>query len=105
MVGTGVVEGFRQFIERAREVLAASQKPPGPPPIAAFHIFLECARPLATRHARAYLDRFVSRAALLRPWLSSCDLLAVAGLSYAEDRYTELIAWAMRPERGEAIAL
>lgn len=75
------------------------------PSIVAFQAFLLRARPLATGHAREYLTRLTPQAAHLLPWLVSCDLLAIAGLSYAENAYTELVAWALSEKHGEDVAL
>jgi hypothetical protein len=44
------------------------------------------------------------RVALLQPWLMPHDLLAIAGLDYAEDAYTELVAWALNPNTHPASA-
>jgi hypothetical protein len=58
------------------------------------------------------VGELVPKLAALRPrikcvcdWLVPDDLLAVAGLSYVENAYIELLSWALRPRGQDDIAL
>jgi PD-(D/E)XK nuclease superfamily protein len=85
---------FREFVARSEALLgtAGTQDPS-----TAFRVFIQRAAPLLVEPISNALENLRPRVAMLRPWITPHDLLAVAGLAYAEDPYTELIAWALAP--------
>ena len=91
---TAATERFHEFVARSRALLhtTASNDPSD-----AFRSFVEQASPLIVAPIRQALVELRERVRLLRPWIMPHDLLAVAGLEYNEDAYTELIAWALHP--------
>ena len=69
------------------------------PPEAEFRRFLEAARPLLRESISDRLKVLQDAMRCLSPWLldKKFDLLRVAQLTWAEDPYTELVAWAIDP--------
>ena len=76
-----------------------------PPPTREFQLFVDDALPLVVAGLKKDLPALADRARLAVRWLVPDDLLAVAGLSYVENSYTELMAWALRPDTHPASAL
>lgn len=103
------IGAFRTFLEGARELLArgidstprliqhAQQDPSGGLPVERYRVFIERAQPLIVEPARKMLGAIAPRLATLNGVLLDAryDLLEVAGLSYVEDAYTELMRWAL----------
>jgi hypothetical protein len=95
---TGVVaamDRFGEFVARSKALVATAGMDDT---TVAFRRFVERAHPLLVEPMSEKLTTLRSRVSLLRPWITSWDLLAVAGLDYAEDPYTELVAWALHPD-------
>jgi hypothetical protein len=89
------IEEFLAFIERAKGLLPECEPVA---PLEAFRSFLEASIPIILGRVRSSLPILTRRIRLLKRWLVPHDLLRIAGFSYAEDPYTELIAWALHPE-------
>jgi hypothetical protein len=89
------IDQFRHFIQLS-EALASMLHPA--PPVSGFWQFIQESTSLIIKPVRASLEALGSRLALMRRWLVSHDLLRIAGFTYAEDPYTELMAWALRPD-------
>ena len=75
--------------------------------IAEFESFIAQAKPIVVQQIRETLQAHRAQLENLRRWVvpESCDILAVAGLSGREDRYTNLIAWMLWPEGKPELAL
>lgn len=98
---TSLLRTFGEFIAEAKplhEVLVR-------PPTFEFQTFVDKAVPLVLRSLQSDLPALKQRAELADRWLVADDLLAVAGLSYVENAYTELMAWALRPKTHRESAL
>lgn len=89
------INQFRQFIQLS-EALLPTLHPVTPE--SDFLRFIQNSIPLILGPIRASLEAIRSEVALIRRWLVPHDLLRIAGFSYAEDPYTELIAWALHPD-------
>ena len=96
--GTALARQFRDFIATATTITSGSS-------VAAFRQFVHEAMPLVLTDVRRLLPEIVARATLAERWLTNDDLLAVAGLRFVEDAYTELMAWALRPSTHSASAV
>ena len=90
-----IIGQFRQFIELS-EALLPTLRPPTPE--SDFLRFIHEATPLILEPIRGSLKEVGSKVALMRRWLVSHDVLRIAGFNYAEDPYTELMAWALHPD-------
>jgi len=98
---------FERFVADARIFVGGLER--GPPrlatPVSEFSSFIEAAKPLVAGPLRSAVAALGPRIAALSPWLTEHDLLAVAGRTYDEDAYTELLAWAIAPETHPPTAL
>jgi hypothetical protein len=90
------VDAFRGFIEHARPLVEAPKTPAFD--LHGFRAFTEQSVPLITAGVQAKATAVKARLDLLRPWLLTHDILSVAMLTWAEDPYTELLAWALHPD-------
>lgn len=97
-----IINQFRQFIGLS-EALLPTLRPPASE--SEFVQFIREATPLILEPIRASLEAVASKLTLMRRWLVSQDLLRIAGFSYAEDPYTELMAWALHPNTHPESAL
>lgn len=97
------VEDFEEFLEKARRIFDAAETSN----IRSFELFVEKSSKLVVDPVRKDLIRVKPRLASLKNFLlpTKLDLLRVAGLTYAEDPYTELIAWVMDPDVNPNAAL
>jgi len=87
---------FLTFVRRSQEVLARGEGPQAPEK--AFEQFITAAMPLVLPRLKSSLPLLVKRAELVHRWLTPHDILAVAGLAYAENPYIELVAWLLDPQ-------
>ena len=94
---------FRGFLDAAVPLLSRSEASP----VAAFRDFIERARPLLLKRLPEQIAALRPKWERLRGWLidPAHDLLRIAGLTYGEDAYTDLIAWALRPSTHPPTAL
>ncbi len=99
-----LVDEFRKFADVSRGLLANLQEET---PLASFRDFVDHAEDLLQQAVAKQLPHIRKRLACLQTWLlpEKCDLLQVAGLSYVENSYTELIAWCLDPKTDIAAAL
>ena len=97
-----LLQAFHQFIADATPIY---RRLTAPPPTQEFQTFVDQALPLVVAGLKKDLPVLTDRARLAKRWLVPDDLLAVAGLSYVENSYTELMAWALRPDTHAASAL
>lgn len=88
------IDQFRRFIELSRTLIATVHVDS---PVSSFQQFLQESTPLLIDPIRTSLEKLGGRLALMQRWLVAHDLLRIAGFTYAEDPYTELIAWAIHP--------
>ncbi|MCA9179669.1 MAG: PD-(D/E)XK nuclease family protein [Planctomycetales bacterium] len=101
-----MIERFKTFLERAKHMLNAPANG-GEAGLGVAWAFLEHGRRLTIGSARELLGKLEDQLRPLRHVLqdSRMDMFRVAGLTWAEDVYTELIAWAFDPQvHGETIA-
>lgn len=99
-VSSASLERFRAFLTRAAALSLEQDEQTGPteqagPDLEQFRQFVARARPLVTERARVYVREFAPVAACVERWLVDVDLLDIADCSMDEDRYTELLAWAL----------
>jgi len=73
--------------------------------VALFKQFIEQARPLVIGELTNAISKIRPRLEQMRPWLVNHDLLTVAGASFVEDAYTELVAWSLYPQGNPDVAL
>jgi hypothetical protein len=97
-----MLQAFSQFISDATPIY---EHLTAPPPTKEFQAFVDEALPMVVAGLKKDLPALMERARLAVRWLVPDDLLAVAGLSYVENSYTELMAWALRPDTHPASAL
>jgi len=94
------INEFRRFIEKAK-TLAPTMESNGPPalPINDFCSFVEKSKPLVVGPVREKLEELRVFLQPIKPWILpyDLDLLRITQLTYMEDPYTELIAWAIDP--------
>lgn len=93
---------FRQFIQLAVDLLPAIQPAF---PSSDFARYIHQSAPLLATPIRNAVELLRPRLALIQRWLLSHDLLRIGGFTYAEDPYTELIAWALHPDTHPASAI
>ncbi len=89
-----LIRSFSAFIAAARPNSQRTRPAIG---TEAFEQFVRLARPLAVSHLKHDLPRLRMRASLASRWWAPHDLLLEAGLSYVENAYTRLMAWALHP--------
>lgn len=109
-----LIDQFRLFVDKAEHLLPPETKSskasksiepaklndtpkPSSSPLPEFQCFIEKATPLVVANIKSLLPLIAGRAAIAKRWLVDHDLLAIAGLSFIEDAYTELMAWALHP--------
>lgn len=92
--GSTATGKFLEFIDAARPLSVHLNRPS---PTIAFEQFIVRARPLLVARVKGLISAIRERAALAARWLVRDDLLSIAGFGSAEDPYTELMAWALRP--------
>ena len=97
-----LIQAFRQFIADATPIY---ERLTAPPPTQEFQAFVDEALPLVVAGLKQDMPALTERARLAKGWFVADDLLTVAGLSYVENAYTELMAWALRPDTHPASAL
>jgi len=89
------IGGFLEFIKGARPFSVYLDKPS---PVVDFKKFIRHALRTAIARVKHHLPAIVECATITPNWLFNDDLLDVAGLSFVEDAYTELMAWALHPD-------
>lgn len=96
---------FNAFIKSARNLLPSCKT--NTDAIPEFSSFIEKAKPIVVQSIREILQAHRDLLKTITRWLvpESSDILAVAGLSGAEDPYTKLIAWMLWPEGRPDLAL
>ena len=114
-VSAETVSRFNAFIKQAKTLLSAPVLNIKPEPhthhgrqsITEFESFIAQAKPIVVQQIPATLRADRPQLANLCRWVvpQSCDILAVAGRSGHEDRYTNLIAWMLWPEGKPELAL
>jgi len=114
-VSPETVSRFKAFIQKAETLLSTGElHTKADPlthyarqPIAEFESFIAQAKPIVVQQIRKTLQAHRAQLANLCRWVvpESCDILASAGLSGDEDRYTNLIAWMLWPEGKPELAL
>ena len=62
-----------------------------------FRAYIDTATEIVVRQVMGVLPVLRPRICLARRWLVRHDLLAIAGLTFVENAYTELMAWALDP--------
>lgn len=97
---------FREFINQAKPLLRTEENRMRPH-INNFTSFLVDAKPIVIHQIRDVLKAHRGRLKNLNGVLleNTCDILAAAGLSGDEDRYTKLMAWMLWPEGKSELAL
>lgn len=97
---------FREFINQANSVLSTEENPMRPH-IGKFRFFLAEAEPIVIHQIRNTLQAHRGRLKNLNGVLleNTCDILAAAGISGDENRYTKLMAWMLWPEGKPELAL
>jgi hypothetical protein len=90
------VEDFIAFVTRAKSIIANPE--PATSVSLTFRQFIDKAMPLVFADIRTQLPRIADRANLVARWLVRHDLLAIAGCRFVENAYTELMAWALKPD-------
>lgn len=90
---------FLEFVRAADAILRARTPPPSDDRVAAFVNLCKAGQVAVLEPIRRELGELKRRLRPLRDLYSQpqADLLAVAKLTYAEDPYTELVAWALDP--------
>lgn len=96
------ISEFRQFVRLAESLQRADSSTS---PQNAFRAFVAEAKPLVISHLHCSLDEIARRARLVVQWMIPHDLLGTAGCAGDEDAYTDLLAWALRPDTHLATAL
>ena len=114
-VSAETVSQFNAFIKQATTLLSSPLLNIKPEPLAhharqsitEFESFIAQAKPVLIRQIRAALRAHRPQLTNVCRWVvpESVDILAVAGLSGDEDRYTNLIAWMLWPEGKPELAL
>lgn len=89
-----VSERFRSFLNQARRL---QLRPNATAPLGAFGQLIRQAEQSLIGPLQRDSQKLAKDLETLRPWLisSRLDLLAVAGLSFDENAYTELVRWAL----------
>jgi len=97
---------FREFINQAKPLLRTEENRMRPH-INNFRSFLVDAKPIVLHQIRNTLQAHRGRLKNLNGVLleNTCDILAAAGLSGDEDRYTKLMAWMLWPKGKPELAL
>jgi len=95
---------FRRFVSDSQQLL---RKRLATPPLVQFRQFVGAAKPLLLQELPEQLVLLGSRLRPLADWLLpvELDLLRIARLTFAEDAYTELLAWSLAPETDPKSAL
>ena len=101
-VSSDTLDDFKAFADASQAVLAAHEQHG---PIHEFKRFVRIARPLAAKELRADILRLRPKLDRVCRWMLPHDLLQVAGLSYVENAYTNLIGWAIYPNGDPKLAL
>lgn len=93
------MSAFCSLVERGRALLE--------PPSIRFRSFVETAKRLLLERIPRQLAESKERLDRIGRWLidPAHDLLALAGLTYVENSYTRLLAWALRPSTDPETAL
>lgn len=90
---------FEAFIDQASHLSDDADLTPG------FNDFIRDASPLVLATALDYARRAHRPMREISRWITPYDLLSVAGISFVEDAYTELIRWAIDPSTHPPSAL
>lgn len=106
VIPIATITRFKEFVNLANSVLP-KQDDRLQSHFKKFRFFLDKAEPIAIHHIRDVLKANRSRLKNLNGVLleDTCDILAAAGLSGDEDRYTKLMAWMLWPEGKPELAL
>jgi hypothetical protein len=94
-VGPTVSSEFMKFIREAAQS-SISRAPAAP--VAEFDHFVVEASRIVVAEIKSSLSQIAERAALASRWMVRHDLLDIAGFSFVENSYTELMAWALHPD-------
>lgn len=92
-VPTEVIDRFRAFVRRARDLAP-------PPPCDQFRAFVAAATDCLAGDLLPRVRRHRPELQRLAEWLveDRFDILAVAGFRWVEDAYSDLIAWSLSPD-------
>lgn len=94
-----IEQRFREFADASRRLLASNaQQQRSLPRTTEFRAFISRAERYTIDLAMTALNEAMPHLRALVPWLVSEDILAVAGLRFDENAYTELLAWALHPQ-------
>jgi hypothetical protein len=85
---------FRAFVADSARLISRDATPN----VDAFRSFVRSSIPHVAASLESVLPALRSQVQIAHRWLITHDLLAIAGLTYVEDAYTELLAWALSPE-------
>lgn len=95
---------FREFVQQATPPLQSREASTGSASIAEFEKFAVEAAILLFRDAADYVAWLSVAIVPLEPSLLAHDVLAVSGIAGDENRYTELLAWALWPPNDSGLA-
>lgn len=84
---------FREFAVAASLLVEAESKQL---PFAEFSRFVAVATPIVLGDTRRLLTTLAQKMTVLRDWMTEHDLIQVAGVTGAENAYTELLTWLIR---------
>ena len=91
-----LVQNFMSFVTKAGAIVSNPASATAVSNV--FQQFIDKAMPTIFADIENLQPQIAERANLVARWLVKDDLLAVAGCRFVEDAYTELMAWALRPE-------